>query len=325
MNWNDKIFNIENDEMFNNIALELFQFQYKNVPIYKSYIDINQIKINHIDNYKKIPFLPIQFFKTHDIHAKDKTIQKTFLSSGTTKQNRSKHHLADINIYKKSFLNCFEKFYGSPESWVILALLPSYVEQGDSSLIYMVDQLMKLSKNPDSQYINNISESTLSTFNKLKQKQVLLIGVSYALLELAEKLAITAENWVIMETGGMKGKRKEIIRKELHDKLKNSFSVENIHSEYGMTELLSQAYAKKNGVFHTPTWMKVLIRDLEDPYSFLTNKKSGGINIIDLANVHSCSFIETQDLGKTHQDGSFEVLGRFDNAEIRGCNLLSFN
>jgi phenylacetate-coenzyme A ligase PaaK-like adenylate-forming protein len=325
MNWNDKIFNIENDEMFNNIALELFQFQYKNVPIYKSYIDINQIKINHIDNYKKIPFLPIQFFKTHNIHTKNKTIQKTFLSSGTTKQNRSKHHLADINIYQKSFLNCFKKFYGPPESWVILALLPSYVEQGDSSLIYMVDQLMKLSKNPDSQYINNISEGTIRTFNKLKQKQVLLIGVSYALLELAEKLAIPTGNWVIMETGGMKGKRKEIIRKELHDKLKNSFGVENIHSEYGMTELLSQAYAKKNGVFHTPTWMKVLIRDLEDPYSFLTNKKSGGINIIDLANVHSCSFIETQDLGKTHPDGSFEVLGRFDNTEIRGCNLLSFN
>jgi len=325
MNWNDKIFNIENDEMFNNIALELFQFQYKNVPIYKSYIDINQIKINHIDNHKKIPFLPIQFFKTHNIHAKNKTIQKTFLSSGTTKQKRSKHHLVDINIYKKSFLNSFEKFYGSPKSWTILALLPSYVEQGDSSLIYMVDQLMKLSQSADSQYINNINGSTISTFNKLKQKQVLLIGVSYALLELTEKLDIPAENWTIMETGGMKGKRKEIIRKELHDKLKNSFGVENIHSEYGMTELLSQAYAKKNGVFHTPPWMKVLIRDLEDPYSFLNNEKSGGINIIDLANVYSCSFIETQDLGKIHQDGSFEVLGRFDNAEIRGCNLLSFN
>ena len=325
MNWNDKIFNIENDEMFNNIALELFQFQYKNVPIYKSYIDINRIKINDIDNYKKIPFLPIQFFKTHNIHAKNKTIQKTFLSSGTTKQNRSKHHLVDINIYKESFLNCFEKFYGSPESWTILALLPSYVEQGDSSLIFMVDQLMKSSQNTDSQYINDINKSTISTFNKLKQKQVLLIGVSYALLELTETLDIPVENWAIMETGGMKGKRKEIIRKELHDKLKNSFGVKNIHSEYGMTELLSQAYAKKNGAFHTPPWMKVLIRDLEDPYSFLNNEKTGGINIIDLANVYSCSFIETQDLGKIHQDGSFQVLGRFDNAEIRGCNLLSFN
>ena len=321
----NKIFNISNEENFNTIALEVFNFQYQNIPIYKSYIDLNKIKINEINHFNKIPFLPIQFFKSHNVITNNKSIDKTFLSSGTTKNKRSKHSLHDIEIYKNSFLNGFKKFYGDPQKWTILALLPSYLEQGDSSLTYMVDQLIKLSNNKLSGYLDLENDNIENIIDSLKNENVLLIGVSYALLDLSQKKLPSLKNWTIMETGGMKGRKKEMVRNELHQILKSSFDVKNIHSEYGMTELLSQAYALNNGLFNCPPWMKVMIRDLEDPYNWLSTNSSGGINIIDLANIYSCSFIETQDIGKKYENNSFEVLGRFDNSEIRGCNLLSIN
>ena len=321
----NKIFEISNDKEFNAIALEIFKYQYVNNSIFKAYVNVHRSKISEIKHYTEIPFLPSQFFKSHDVICKPNNVIKTFLSSGTSLSKRSKHHLTDLNLYGSSFLNGFKKFYGDPKDWIILALLPSYQEQGDSSLIYMVDRLIKQSENKESGYLNIKSKETENKIEKLKTKKVLLIGVSFALLELAEKKLPSLKKWTIMETGGMKGRRKELVREELHHILKSQFDVDTIHSEYGMTELLSQGYAIKNGLFSCPNWMKVLVRDLEDPFSLIKNESSGGLNIIDLANVYSCSFIETQDIGKKHVNGKFEILGRFDNSEIRGCNLLSIS
>jgi hypothetical protein len=232
--------------------------------------------------------------------------------------------VADLKIYEHSYLNCFEQFYGAVDDLCILALLPSYLERQGSSLIYMIDDLIKKSKHPESGFY-------LNDFHALKRKleqltasgsKVLLIGVSFALLDFVELYDLKLSNAIIMETGGMKGRRKEMVREELHEVLKAGFGVSVIHSEYGMTELLSQAYSNGNGIFRTPSWMKVLIRDTEDPLSFQTTGKTGGINIIDLANINSCSFIATQDLGKRYADGSFKILGRFDHSDIRGCNLM---
>ncbi len=321
----NKIFRINNDKEFNAIALEVFKFQYENNQVYNAYVNVHRSNISEIKHYSEIPFLPIQFFKSHDVICDSRSITKTFLSSGTSLSKRSKHHVTDLDIYGSSFQKGFRKFYGEPKDWVILALLPSYLDQGDSSLIYMVDQLMKQSKNKESRYLNATSTQTENTIEKLKNKKVLLIGVSFALLDLAEKTLPSLKKWTIMETGGMKGRRKEMVREELHDILKYKFDVDTIHSEYGMTELLSQAYSLQNGLFNCPSWMKVMVRDLEDPFRLVDNESSGGLNIIDLANVHSCSFIETQDIGKKHSNGKFEILGRFDNSEIRGCNLLSIS
>lgn len=319
----NKIFQVSNDVTFNDIALEVFKFQYKNISIYRDYVDLRKKSVHEITHYSQIPFLPIQFFKSHDVVNKEINIKKTFLSSGTTRIKRSKHHITDINLYEKSFIKGFKKNYGDPSDWIILALLPSYLEQGDSSLIYMVNRLMELTKNKNSSYINLESKEINLLFNKLKNKKVMLIGVSYALLDLAELQLPYLNNWTIMETGGMKGRKKELVREELHYKLKSKFNVDKIHSEYGMTELLSQAYSKRDGIFTTPSWMKIIIRDLEDPSNIINNNLSGGINIIDLANVFSCSFIETQDVGRKLNELNFEVVGRSDNSEIRGCNLLS--
>ena len=321
----NKIFRINDDIEFNAIALEVFKLQYENNQVYKAYVNVHHSDIRKIKHFSEIPFLPIQFFKSHDVICDSSSISKTFLSSGTSLSKRSKHHVTDLNLYGSSFLNGFKKFYGDPKDWIILALLPSYLEQGDSSLIYMVDQLMKQSKNKESRYLNLSSTQTEITIEKLKTKKVLLIGVSYALLDLAEKKLPSLKKWTIMETGGMKGRRKEMVREELHYILKRQFNVKSIHSEYGMTELLSQAYSLKNGLFNCPNWMKVMVRDLEDPFNTIENESSGGLNIIDLANLYSCSFIETQDIGKKYKNGEFEILGRFDNSEIRGCNLLSIS
>ena len=321
----NKIFEISNDKEFNAIALEIFKYQYENNSIFKAYVNVHRSKISEIKHYTEIPFLPIQFFKSHEVICKPNNVIKTFLSSGTSLSKRSKHHLTDLNLYGSSFLNGFKKFYGDPKDWIILALLPSYQEQGDSSLIYMVDRLIKQSENKESGYLNIKSKETENKIKKLETKKVLLIGVSFALLDLAEKKLPSLKKWTIMETGGMKGRRKELVREELHHILKSQFDVDTIHSEYGMTELLSQGYAIKNGLFSCPNWMKVLVRDLENPFSLIKNESSGGLNIIDLANVYSCSFIETQDIGKKHVNGKFEILGRFDNSEIRGCNLLSIS
>jgi phenylacetate-coenzyme A ligase PaaK-like adenylate-forming protein len=319
-----RIFNISNEDEFNSIALEVFEFQYKNIPVYKKYVDLIKSQSKSINHFKEIPFLPIDFFKYNKIIADNSKIEKTFLSSGTSNTIRSKHFVKDLELYERSFNAGFKYFYSDPKEWTILALLPSYLDQGDSSLIYMVNKFINKSQNPESNYINYDLNVLKNLILKLKDKNVLLIGVSYALLELSELDSFNLENWVVMETGGMKGRRKEMVRQELHQQLKKAFNVDAIHSEYGMTELLSQAYSKKNGLFETPPWMKFIIRDFEDPYSLAKINSSGGINIIDLANIYSCSFIETQDIGKEVEKDSFEILGRFDQSEVRGCNLLSF-
>jgi len=319
-----KIFEIKNETEFNSVALEVFNFQYTHSKIYKNYVDLVNTDSSKISHWKEIPFLPIQFFKSKKVISNNLSIEKTFKSSGTTNKSRSQHLVHSLGLYEKSFINSFKKFYNDPKDWTILALLPSYLEQGDSSLIYMINDLIKKA-NSKSRYIDLDFDKFKTLSNQLKNEKVLFVGVSYALLEMAEKGSLDLKNWTVMETGGMKGRRKEIIRKELHKKLVTSFNIETIHSEYGMTELLSQAYSNGNGIFSTPPWMKVLIRDFEDPFNYKNNFSSGGVNIIDLANIYSCSFIETQDIGKKNEKNEFEILGRFDNSEVRGCNLLSFN
>lgn len=318
------IFNISSQEEFEDLALKVFKFQFENNRVYRSFCDLLYIHPSDVKNIRQIPFLPIQFFKTHTVVSSNNPIETTFTSSGTTGNNTSKHHVTDLEIYKTSFSKGFESFYGNIEDYTILALLPSYLEREGSSLIYMVELMISKSKYKESGfYLNNISElkDTLSSLDSQGRK-VLLIGVSFALLDLVETFQFQLKNTIVMETGGMKGRRKELIRKELHKTLKEGFGVETIHSEYGMTELLSQPYSKGNGIFNCPNWMGILTRDTEDALSIQPIEKTGGINIIDLANINSCSFIATQDLGKVYKDGSFEVIGRFDDSDIRGCNLM---
>jgi len=318
------IFTIKNESDFESVALHVFKYQAKFNPVYKEYITILKKDVSKIKSTIDIPFLPIDFFKTHQIITGTNNPEKTFFSSGTTGMVRSNHFITDLSVYEKSFIKSFELFYDSITDYCILALLPTYLENESSSLVYMTDHLIRLSKHPQSGfYLNNIDElaQKLQLLDK-ENTQVLLIGVSYALIDLAEKFPLKLKNTIVMETGGMKGKRKELTRLELHNLLSQNLGVKSIHSEYGMTELLSQAYSKGDGKFFCPPWMKVFIRDTYDPFSFVDNGKSGGINIIDLANINSCSFIETKDLGKINPDRSFEVLGRFDYSDIRGCNLL---
>jgi len=324
MELQQKIFNIKTETEFNEIAIDIFRYQATNNPVYKQYIDILKVDQSQIKSYREIPFLPIQFFKSQDIIIDGKSPEITFSSSGTTGMITSQHLVADVNLYIESFRKAFELFYGNVEDMAIVALLPSYLERSGSSLIYMVDDLIKRSNNSESGYFLYNHQDLFNTLSTLrdKGKKTVLFGVTYALLDFVENFNIDFPELIVMETGGMKGKRKEMIREELHKILCAGFHVKSIHSEYGMTELLSQGYSKGNGLFHTAPWMKILIRDTNDPLSLLDNKKTGAINVIDLANYYSCSFIATQDLGKFHQDGSFEILGRFDNSDIRGCNLL---
>ncbi len=318
------IFSIQNQTEFENVALAVFKFQFENNAIYRSFCDLLYIHPSDVKHIADIPFLPISFFKTHEILSTSEEIQETFTSSGTTGSVTSKHQVTNISIYEESFLKGFKHFYGNIEEYTILALLPNYLEREGSSLVYMVNDLIEKSNKPESGfYLNNLSalKSKLETLDKQGEK-VLLIGVSFALLNLVESHSFALKNTIIMETGGMKGRRKELIREELHDILKQGFGVQNIHSEYGMTELLSQAYSIGNGVFKCPNWMRVLTRDTEDALSIQAPGKTGGLNVIDLANINSCSFIATQDLAKVSNNGSFEILGRFDNSDIRGCNLM---
>lgn len=318
------IFNIDSEQTFNELAMDVFNYQFKNNKVYRSFCDLLYKHPSDVETITDIPFLPIEFFKTHEVLSSQKTIQTTFTSSGTSGSNTSKHFVTNLEIYKSSFTKGFEIFYGAIEDYVVLALLPSYLERKGSSLIYMVEAMIKQSHHPESGfYLNNLTELK-DTLIKLDSqgKKVLLIGVSFALLDLVETYRFHLKNTIIMETGGMKGRRKELIRDELHQQLKSGFGVNTIHSEYGMTELLSQAYSKGNGRFNCPNWMRVLTRDTEDALNIQKAGKAGGLNIIDLANINSCSFIATQDLGRVHQDGSFEVIGRFDHSDIRGCNLM---
>lgn len=318
------IFNINDDEAFNNIALRIFKYQAYNNNVYKDYLKYLNVSPNNISNIRDIPFIPISFFKTQTIITGDYIPVMTFKSSGTTNSNRSSHHIKDISLYEDSFLKAFEIFYGDIKDYVLLALLPSYLEREDSSLIYMIDRLIKNSGNKDSGfYLYNIAElaSKLKELEANNQK-TMLFGVSFALIDLVENYELKLNNTIVMETGGMKGMRKEITKFEMYNLLKLKLGVKSIHSEYSMTELLSQAYSKDEGKFITPPWMKVFIRDIYDPFTLIDKGKSGGINIIDLANINSCSFIETEDIGMINDDDSFEVLGRIDNSEVRGCNLL---
>jgi phenylacetate-coenzyme A ligase PaaK-like adenylate-forming protein len=317
------IFAIKNKKQFEKIALQIFRYQYVNVLVYQQFCNLLGKNIQNVKTILDIPFLPISFFKTHTILASGASVEILFSSSGTTGIITSKHHVADISLYQKSYKNGFAAFYGNIENYVVLALLPSYLEREGSSLIYMVEDLIKASNNGDSGFYLHNQDALIEKLEALEKSgnNILLIGVTYALLDLIEKKKLQLNHTIIMETGGMKGRRKEMIREELHKQLCNGFGVKSIHSEYGMTELLSQAYSLGNGVFECPPWMQVYIRDTEDALSYISDGKTGGINIIDLANIHSCSFIATQDLGKKNPNG-FEVLGRFDHADIRGCNLL---
>ncbi|MCF2874854.1 MULTISPECIES: acyl transferase [unclassified Tenacibaculum] len=320
----DQVFNIQSREEFNNVALSIFKHQFKNNKVYRSFCDLLYIHPSDVQTIEQIPFLPIQFFKTRKVISSIDEVQETFSSSGTTGTITSKHLVTDLSWYETSYLKGFEYFYGNIEDYTVLALLPNYLERKGSSLIYMVDDLIKRSKQPESGfYLNNLSElaKKLKELDK-KGNKILLIGVSFALLDLVEQYDFELNNTIIMETGGMKGRRKELIRNELHQILGKGFGVEKIHSEYGMTELLSQGYSKGNGIFNCPPWMQILTRDTEDPLTTLPKGTSGGINVIDLANYNSCSFIATQDLGKVYPDHSFEIIGRFDNSDIRGCNLM---
>ncbi len=318
------IFSISNGKQFEKIALKIFRFQYENNSVYREFCELLKIEKGSVKSLQQIPFLPIQFFKSHDIVSSSEPIQEIFTSSGTTGMITSKHLITDVYLYEKSYRNAFSDFYGNIEDYAVLALLPSYLERSGSSLIYMVKDLIELSNNSNSGFYLNNYDELISKIIELDSsgQNVILIGVTYALLDLIEKQKFQLKNTIIMETGGMKGKRKEIIREELHEILCEGFGVSSIHSEYGMTELLSQAYSLGNGIFECPNWMNILIRDTEDALSYVNTGKTGGINVIDLANINSCSFIATQDLGKKYSNNTFEVLGRFDNSDIRGCNLM---
>ena len=318
------IFNISSQKQFEKIALKVFRFQYENNAVYRQFCEFLKVEKGSVKSVQQIPFLPIQFFKSHEVLSDEKPVQELFTSSGTTGMITSRHLVTDISLYEESYRKAFSEFYGNIEDYAVLALLPSYLERQGSSLIYMVEDLIKLSNNPNSGfYLHNHDDLIEKLIELEKQGQnVILIGVTYALLDLIEKRNFNFNNTIIMETGGMKGKRKEMIREELHQQLCEGFGVSAIHSDYGMTELLSQAYSLGDGLFECPSLMNILIRDTEDALTYVDSGKTGGINVIDLANINSCSFIATQDLGKKYPNNSFEVLGRFDHSDIRGCNLM---
>ena len=320
----EKIFDIKNHSEFKKQCLDIYNFQYENNMVYQSYCNMICEDPTDVNEINKIPFLPISFFKTKKILSTD-NFEKVFYSSGTTTNSRSKHFISSLKLYQKSFINNFKLNYSDITQYTILALLPNYYDNKDSSLIYMIEKLIKLSKSKESgffldDYIN-LSKKLIELDAK-KERKTILIGVPYALLDMIDFNQFQLNNTIIMETGGMKGRRKEMVRTELHEKLKRGFGVSKIHSEYGMTELLSQAYSKGDGIFKTPSWMKVIIRDINDAQNVDFNKKSGAINIIDLANYNSCRFIATDDMGKHVNDDEFELIGRVDNSDIRGCNLL---
>ena len=329
LQWNHKIFSV-NEAGFKPLALEIFRYQYENNAVYKDYVQALGVDPAGVQSLQKIPFLPIRFFKTHTIMVPGAEPQAVFQSSGTTGTATSRHPVKDLSLYEESFLRSFEMFYGPVNEWCIIGLLPSYLERSNSSLVYMVNKMVTLSNQAESGFY-------LDEYDRLKQvlmrlegqgKKTLLIGVTFALLDFAEKYSLPLKHTVMMETGGMKGRRKEMIRGEVHAVLKRSFYLETIHSEYGMTELLSQAWSKTAGIFECPPWMSVLVREEDDPLTLQRSgfgnqpMYSGAFNIIDLANVHSCSFIATDDVGKLYETGRFEVQGRMDTSDIRGCNLL---
>ena len=359
---NAKVFGV-NEANFGPLALEIFKFQYANNPVYKNYADALGISPASVKTIGQIPFLPVRFFKTHAIQTTLFEPQAIFESSGTSGSNNSRHLIKDVSLYEESFTKGFEFFYGPVKDYCIIGLLPSYSERQNSSLVYMVEKMIQLSEHPQSGFYLHEYEKLFVVLSELERKQqrTLLIGVTFALLDMAEKFSLQLNHTIIMETGGMKGRREEMIRPQVHNILKKSFHVPVIHSEYGMTELLSQAYSKGDGIFYCPPWMKVMLRDEEDPLlvqsgvqlltpdsrllapdsrlptpgfrlptpdSLLSAPDSrlptqtGPINIIDLANIYSCSFIATDDVGRLYPDGRFEVFGRMDGSDLRGCSLM---
>ncbi|MBL6448310.1 acyl transferase [Fulvivirga sp. 29W222] len=310
---------------FDELALNLFQYQANRNSIYKRFIENIGIQVSEVIEVEQIPFLPISFFKTQEVKCGDWEAQAVFESSGTTGATSSKHFVKDLDFYLLNCLEIFSRFYGAPDQYHFLALLPSYLERTSSSLVYMADYFIKQSGSRFSGFYLNDYERLVKNIGKIKDgKKVVLLGVSFALLDLAEKYQPDLSGVIVMETGGMKGRRAEMIRDDLHDVLKKGFNIEQVHSEYGMTELLSQAYSTHNGIFKCPPWMKIILRDVNDPFDLNVKRTSGGINVIDLANIDTCAFIETQDMGKVSQTGEFEVIGRFDNSDIRGCNLMVY-
>lgn len=321
----EEIFNVDTQTSFLETALKVFEYQYNNNVVYQNFIKSLGRDVSKIKSLSEIPFLPVELFRNHRIVTGDLPVEMIFESSGTTGITPGKHYVNSLNLYRESFLRTFNLFYGRPEGYMIAALLPSYVERKGSSLVYMAECLIRESNYHGSGfYKDNVRELPgRIEAAKSEKKKVILLGVTFALLDLAEILSPDLSDVIVMETGGMKGRRKELTRTELHIILKEKLHVQSVHSEYGMTELLSQAYSKGDGMFNCPPWMKILIRDPLDPLNVFNEPEvTGGINIIDLANLNSCSFISTGDLGKRHQDDRFEVLGRFDNSDIRGCNLL---
>ncbi len=317
------IFNVSK-ESFGTKALEVFKFQRQYNNVYRRYCNSINFQADSLKDLVSLPFLPIVFFKTHEVIAFNGSPEKIFTSSGTTGMTTSKNMVKEISVYEQSFITCFRKFYGDPNEYAFLCLLPSYLEREGSSLVYMAAQLVELSANEDSGFFLEAKGQLTEIVQRRERerKKTILLGVTYALLDFAMQMPIILKHTIVMETGGMKGRRQELTRAEVHDQLKKSFKIERVHSEYGMTELLSQAYAKSDGVFECPLWMKVFVRSEDDPFD-IREEGVGLLCIIDLANVYSCSFVETADVGKVYQDGSFEVLGRMDNSDIRGCSLLS--
>lgn len=318
----ESVFRIPNEKAFRRIALQIFLYQFYENLVYGQFCKALGRSPANVTTVEEIPFLPISFFKTHAVKTGSFEPITVFKSSGTTGTTTSRHYIRNLSLYEKSFLTCFELFYGNPHQYCILGLLPSYLEQGASSLVYMVDTLIKKSGNERSGFYLYDHQGLADTISRLEDKgqKVLLFGVTYALLSFAEKHKMPLKQTTLIETGGMKGRKKELTKIELYQQLKTAFSLDEIHSEYGMTELLSQAYAV-NGLYKCPPWMKVILRDETDPFAL--GVTSGAINVIDLANIHSCSFIATEDLGRLHPNESFEVLGRLDNTDIRGCSLLA--
>jgi phenylacetate-coenzyme A ligase PaaK-like adenylate-forming protein len=320
--WNHKIFNTDKVS-FEKLALEVFAFQYRENSVYQAYTNALGVKPDSVTEIGQIPFLPIRFFKSHAIRSTVFEPAMVFESSGTTGTIYSRHLVKNLFIYEESFVKGFELFYGHPEDWCIIGLLPSYLERNNSSLVYMVNKLIEQSGHPQSGFYLNEYQKLSTTLAALeaRQQKTMVIGVTFGLLDFSEASKLSLQHTILMETGGMKGRRKELLREEVHHLLQQAFTVDGIHSEYGMTELLSQAYSKGNGVFNCPPWMKVLLRDEEDPLQ-IKQTGSGLINVIDLANIYSCSFIATDDVGKLYKDESFKVLGRMDGSDIRGCSLM---
>ena len=320
----NEIFTIPDENTFVAKAIEVFRYQYEENTIYQKFVDGFKTDIEEINSIEKIPFLPVELFKTHKIKSGNFQEQKIFTSSGTTSNQSASHFVRDLKIYEEAFIKSFETFYGYPGDYVFLALLPSYLERSGSSLIFMMEELIKLSGDKRSGFFLDEFDQLFEVLTKLKEekRKTILIGVTYALIDFAEAFQINFPELIVMETGGMKGKRKEMIRAEVHELIKPKFGVDIIHSEYGMTELMSQSYSFGNGIFKTPSWMRVFSREMYDPMQYCNFGATGGLNIVDLANIDSCSFVSTQDLGKVYENHSFEIIGRFDDSDIRGCNLM---